>query len=438
MIALARQREITASWLTRTTIYALAAIVFGTLARLALLQVPAHGMDSWIYRHWTWRLVHKPIRRFYVDDGQAFPDHLPGDMWLLKLLGELVHTLHPGVDFYSVGYTAIIAGMVTCFDALLAVVLWRAGSALGSGQQGAIAGLAYWCLPAPIFVGSVWGQTDGISAAIAVVALTLAIRNRHSWAFVALTFCVLVKPQYGLLALPLLAAWWYEGRTSLWGWVRDVATTAVSCVALVNVLIAPFDMSIAGEWGRWNLLDRIRASGDLYPQSVFGAHNLWGALYPLQPAPDDHLPWQLGLSRQSVGLILFAVIVGIVCWALVRRWQGATTLVLASNVLMFGFFLVTTRMHERYLFPVLGMSLLLALLDSRYWRYAIAVNGLVFANVALRYVWPLNDSWTGWGYVIGFGWLEHPITVWLLVLATCGVFVYLILQLFTKPEPTRP
>lgn len=438
MIALAPAREITTHWRARTTVYALAAIVFGVLARLALLQVPAHGMDSWIYRHWTWRLVHEPIRRFYVDDGQAFPDHLPGDMWLLKLLGELVHAMHPGVDFYSYGYTAIIAGMVTCFDALLAVVLWRLGLLLGAGKQGAIAGLAYWCMPAPIFVASVWGQTDGIAAAVAVVALALAVRSRYSWAFVALTFCVLVKPQYGLLALPILAAWWHEGRVSKWEWVRDVASTATVCFAAVALIIAPFGMSVAGEWGRWNLLERVRESGDLYPQSVSGAHNLWGALYPLQPAPGDQMPWILSLSRQSVGLALFAIIVGFVCWALARRWHGAVTMVLASNVLMFGFFLVTTRMHERYLFPVLGMSLLLAVLESSYWRYALAVNGLVFANIALRFVWPLNDSWTGWRYLVGYRWLEHPVTVWMLVLATSLLFVYLVYQLMQKPVPDRP
>jgi hypothetical protein len=49
--------------------------------------------------------VHESIRRFYKDEGQAFPGHLPGDMWLLKLLGELTNTLHPCIDFYSLGYT---------------------------------------------------------------------------------------------------------------------------------------------------------------------------------------------------------------------------------------------------------------------------------------------------------------------------------------------
>ncbi len=438
MVPLALARKIIAPSRASTAANMLGFIVLCSLARLALLAIPAHGYDASVYRHWTWRLVHEPIQRFYVDDGRAFPDHLPGDMWLLKLLGELAHFVYPGIDFYSLGYTAVIGGMVTGFDALLALVLWKIGVYLGSERHGAIAGLAYWCMPAPIFVASVWGQTDGIGAAIALVALAMAIRGKYSWAFVVLTLCVLVKPQYALLALPLLAGWWHEGRGTPVQWVRDVAATATACLVTMAMIIAPFDMSIAGEWRRWSLVDRVRASADLYPVSSLGAHNLWGALDPLRWPPDDRVPWLLGLSRQSVGLLLFAMVVGIVSWALLRRWQGAITLVLASNVLMFGFFLVTTRMHERYLFPVLGMSLLLAVLDARYWRYAAAVNALVFANIALRYVWPSNDTWTGWRYVLGFGWLENNTTVWMLVLATVLLFVYLVCQLMQKPVPNRP
>ena len=78
------------------------------------------------------------------------------------------------------------------------------------------------------------------------------------------------------------------------------------------------------------------------------------------------------------------------------------------------------------------------MLESSYWRYALAVNGLVFANIALRFVWPLNDSWTGWRYLVGYRWLEHPVTVWMLVLATSLLFVYLVYQLMQKPVPDRP
>ena len=432
------RQEFAAALRTRMALAVFAAIVLGALARLALLAFPAHGFDSWVYQHWTWRLVHEPIGRFYVNDGQALPDHLPGDMWLLKLLAELARFVHPDIDFYSSGYTAIIAAMVTGFDAVLAVVLWRLGLSRGRQKEGVVAGLAYWCMPAPILVASVWGQTDGIGAAISVGALVLAVHGRYFRAFVVLAFCVMVKPQYALLALPLLAGWWHADRCEISRWIRDVAVTATVCLAMIAAIVAPFDMSIAGGWGRWNLIDRLRSSADLYPVSALGAHNLWGALDPLWLPPDDRVAWLLGLSRQSVGLVLFVGIVVLVGWAMMNRWQGDTTLVLTSNVLMFGFFLVSTRMHERYLFPVLGMSLLLALLDARHWRYAIAVNTLVFANVALRFVWPLNDAWTGLKYMAGLGWLEHVIVVRLLVIATVILFVYLCSQLFAEPSAKTP
>lgn len=74
------------------------------------------------------------------------------------------------------------------------------------------------------------------------------------------------------------------------------------------------------------------------------------------------------MSRQEVGLVTFAGIVAVGVWSLADRWQGAITMMLASNVLMVGFFLVTTRMHEHYLFSVVARDVLLAVLDSRCWR----------------------------------------------------------------------
>jgi hypothetical protein len=57
---------------------------------------------------------------------------------------------------------------------------------------------------------------------------------------------------------------------------------------------------------------------------------------------------------------------------------------------MMASFLFSTRMHERYMFPVVGLSLVLCVFCARYWSLALVATLAVFANVYLSLTW-------GWG-----------------------------------------
>ncbi|MCO5228207.1 MAG: hypothetical protein M9934_07975 [Thermomicrobiales bacterium] len=405
--------------------------VLGLVVRLALLRTPFHGYDAFAYSHWTWRLVHQPLGGFYVDDGQVFPDHLPGDLWFLKIIGQMTNTVDPTMSFYTPTYTMIIACVVTVFDAVTAITIWRVGIRFGSGENASRYASAYWLAPAPIFVASVWGQTDGISAALAVIALGLGVAQRFSLSVLVLTFCVLVKPQYGLLLLPLLLGWW---RTDTHHWrtrLTHIAWTGFGCLALVAVLAAPFRVSLVGEWGDWSMIQRVQLANDLYPVSTLGAHNLWIVSDPFNWPPDDRASWLLGMSRHTIGLLMFATILVTVSWILLRRWRGVVTIVLTSNILMLGFFLVMTRMHERYAFPVVALSILLAAMDTRYRLYAVTINLLVFANIALRYAW-IGNGQDMLARVLNSSWVESTFTVYILVAITVWSYGWLLAEASRK------
>lgn len=407
----------------------------GLVIRILLLMLtPFHGYDTFAYHHWTWRLVHEPLNRFYVDDGQAFPDHLPGDIWLLKILGDASQFLDPTVDFHARSYSLVIAAMVMLFDALAVLVIWRVAYHFGDSTRASFCAYAYWLAPAPIFIACVWGQTDGISAALAVTALALGISRRFSWAMIVLSLCSLVKPQFGLLAMPLLFGWWHTSGRPWRSWLRDVLATLVACLTLMAIVSAPFDISLVGGWGTWSLVERIRLANDLYPVSTLGAHNVWILAHPFAWPPDDRLVWIFGTSRQIVGMISFAIILIFSLWILLYRWRGAVTMVLASNIIMLGSFLFMTRMHERYSFPLVALGILLAAIDNRYRCYAIVINILVFANIALRFMWSANEYRSS---AIAI-WLHQSWLVWVLVLATIYVFGWLLYESARRVHSSTP
>ncbi len=407
-------------------------VLIVAVIRVFLLRWPGQGFDEWVYQHWTWRLVYEPLSRFYVDDGAAFPDHLPGDLWLLRGIGRTLTLADPHLSFYSTAMTDALALAATLFDILLATTLWRVGLATGRPRLGIAAALAWWAAPASIMVSSVWRQIDSVSAAIAIVSLALALSRRYSLACLALTLCVLIKPQYALLALPILVGWNRQRTETGAAWWWRVSATGVICATLAAGIIAPFGVSLVGGYGKWTLLDRVQAANGLYPVSTLGAHNLWIMPIPFATPPDDRVAWVLGFGRSDIGKAAMLSIVVYACWLLIARWRGPITMVVASNLLVFGFFLVMTRMHERYLYPVAALSLLLAVMDARYWRYASAVQTVVFVNIATRFYWTLQDGAAGPTNLWYLQSLEHTWLVEFAVIATVLIFVWLMW------DPQRP
>ena len=132
-------------------------VLLGLIARLGLANFPSHGYDTFAYREWTWHLAHAPLAHFYDQPLEVPADHLPGDLWLLALLWRFSYAVYPAIDFYSANYSYLIALLATLFDIVLAIALWRAGTAIGRARTGLVVGIAWWCSPVSILVASIWG-----------------------------------------------------------------------------------------------------------------------------------------------------------------------------------------------------------------------------------------------------------------------------------------
>ena len=89
---------------------------------------------------------------------------------------------------------------------------------------------------------------------------------------------------------------------------------------------------------------------------------------------NDTAPWLGPITPLVVGVVLLAL--GYL-WGFIRalvapdRW----TVILATTWLAFGFFILPTRVHERYLFPVFALLPLLAVVRTR-WMVALVLVAL--------------------------------------------------------------
>jgi Gpi18-like mannosyltransferase len=239
-------------------------------------------------------------------------------------------------------------------DALLGLTTLAWMRQLGSDANGETrTRLAVACFalnPALVYTSLVWGQNDSAVTLGVMLALLMASADNFALAGAAAALAVMVKLQ-GVIVLPILATWML-----LKGRIRDWMTTALAFIGVVIITVAPFQV------GRpWNFLTNIIASSaDYFPYTSLNAFNLMALAVGMRLRDSTRL---LGISSYDVGLLLLIALV-LVAIVILASDPTPRTLLYSTFLAYLGFFVLPTRIHERYLYFALALLVPLAL-DSR-------------------------------------------------------------------------
>jgi len=223
--------------------------------------------------------------------------------------------------------------------------------------------------PAVIFNAAVWGQLDAIYTFFLVLSVMLALASKPELSAVTFTLGILTKPQ-SIALLPLIAFLVFRKN----GW-RRLLTSVLAGAATVFVVILPF------EWSNpVTFLSNIYfgAYGGYKVTSV-NAFNTW-ALGGL---------WVSDANYFVLGWVLFGVFAAFTLYALNKRLDasGEMMVLFAAFMLLFGFFMLPTRIHERYLFPAISMLTLMFPFVKRMRPLYVVLTGTLLANVAYVLYW---------------------------------------------------
>jgi Gpi18-like mannosyltransferase len=233
--------------------------------------------------------------------------------------------------------------------------------------------------PAVVFNGAVWGQFDAIYTFFLVLSVMLALASKPELSAVTFALGVLTKPQ-GIALAPLIAYLILSKYRSQW---RRLLTSLLAVVVTVFVVIIPFE---------WNnpvtFLSNIyfgAYNNPSYQVTSLNAFNMWGLGGMWIPDIQG-----VGfLTLNTVGWALFAALALFTLY-FVHKCGGASDealMLFGAFVLFFGFFMLPTRIHERYLFPAISMlALLFPFVKKSRLLYAV-LTGTFFVNVAYVLYW---------------------------------------------------
>jgi dolichyl-phosphate-mannose-protein mannosyltransferase len=193
--------------------------------------------------------------------------------------------------------------------------------------------------PALVFDTVVWDQTDALVTLLMWLMVLMTIDGQYELGAALAASAVMVKP-HPIVLLPMLAMWtyWYA-RPLRW------FAAAASSAATIAILAAPFQVGRPIDWLPRFYVASLNAARET-SLNAFNFMALTGGL------DQDEMGGFMHVTYFDIGMALSACVLLFSLYLLWRR-RSSRALMLAAFIALFGNFIFSPRMHERYLYPAL-------------------------------------------------------------------------------------
>lgn len=434
-----------------TSIFGLLALGL-TLRLIIAYLIPGSGfgVDLQSFQYWASNLANEGLSGFYERD--FFHDYTPGYLYVLWLVGGVANLFEGG------GVGDLIKLPPIAADLALGYLVWSMVRELGGSERSARIGAALVLFnPVTWFDSVVWGQVDSFGVVFLLLALRELWRDRPERAAILATVAALIKPQLGIL-IPIVAivvirrALWPSGgygqeeppepRSSTTSWEQRVrgpvriVTAGAAAILTAFLACLPFGLSFP-----FGLIAQIFKTAGGYPYLSVNAFNPWAVFIHrtadgieqsvalgrtwvcdstiLASPPSEFRIGPFVIPQLSnpgsatdvcpdgamigafpalfVGMVAFLIVAALVCWLVARR-PDRLTMTVGLAVLALAFFVLPTRVHERYLFPLAAVAAIPAAVSLR-WRLGYVLSALAtFVNlyVVLAVYYPDNPQISDW------------------------------------------
>lgn len=381
----------------------------GLLLRLLLAYVilPSSGLvgDLGAYTNWAITLVNVGPGEFY--DSAGFADYPPGYLYVLWLIGTISKGIVSitGADIGTV-VTHLLKIPPIFLDIFSGFMLYATARNWCTDKPRAervalTAAAIYLFNPVTWYDSAIWGQTDAAGACVILMALVSLTRwPSEVTASVAALAC-LIKPQFGVILTPLVGIVLLKRHILPQKQIpatdlvekalpdRSNGALRLLCSSIVGLLvfyalITPFNLSLHA------FIERMTATAQLYHFLSVNAYNPWAfvgsgdtqalVFGSIGAWSRDDIPLIGSLKGVEIGstLLLLGILAGIarLLWR-ADRWSIASVGVFLSMC----FFILPTRVHERYIFSAFAFLPLLAAFDRKWLWATLALTFASFINL---------------------------------------------------------
>jgi dolichyl-phosphate-mannose-protein mannosyltransferase len=303
-------------------------------------------------------------------NSKFFIDYPPGYLYVLYVIG----IIHKALDLHWGSSASLIVLKLPAMlaDLVLAYIFYRMAWGKRTNSQGQALGAAalFMLDPATWVNSAIWGQVDAFFMLFILTTFLLQQKGHLAKASIILALAILLKPQ-ALLFGPFILIDVLRRRS----W-KLLGQCLVSGVLTIIIMTLPFGMGKGYGW----LFELYIKTLSSYPYASLNAFNL---LSLLGGNFIENSQKVLGVSYQNMGLILMIASLLYVCYLYIRSKAQPGALFYIAFLFITAVFVLTTKMHERYLYYGLPLALAsyISLKDRRILGLFIGFSVTNFVNV---------------------------------------------------------
>ena len=234
------------------------------------------------------------------------------------------------------------------------------------GNAGLVAGLVFLLNPAMWYESSYWGQTDSVVAALSLWSLVFLSRGKIAHSATLLGLSLITKVSWA----PILPFWLIYIYKNHRPHLHQIIWVAILPL-LISILFHPqLDLPI---WLTQLFVGRILPGESSF--ITVNAFNFWHLFFASDRVPGR--PLVTGISLAILTLLFF------ICARSLWRKPWFDNLMYTLAIFFFGYFLFSTRIHERYLYPTFPLiSYFLAIkLSRRITLFYLLISTLFLINI---------------------------------------------------------
>ena len=411
----ARTNVQTSVW-ERTLPYALPLLLLvGFVLRMLFIGATGFSTDVNTFVAWTLSLLNNGLPNFYAKT--SFADYPPGYFYILAIFGHLWAPFHAMDPQYNL-LRLVVKLPAVLADLGVGALIYAIGRRFAAPVVALGAAAVYLLNPATIMISADWGQVDCVAGGFALLGVYLLLKSddlavgTFSWAipaaWVSLAYSLLIKPQAAVLIL-LFLAFAFADRVRLRERLTSTGIGILAAFAFAIVLVLPFHPTAnplaALQW----LLGQYAFGSSQYPYNSVNAFNLWAIKGPFWQKDNALIGWGFQLPQYVWGIALVVASLALVVWRYLQE-RTAAALLEACTIALLGFFILSTRMHERYSFDALLFSIACIPIARRYLWGSLALSVVLFANLiySLQYLTVVTNQTPGvdsanlWGPLTSF------------------------------------
>ena len=354
---------------TLALIAALGILLRLIIAYVALPPDAGFAADLNSFRSWASELGTRGPWGFY--NRGIFVDYLPGYMWILWALSE-IGALFTG----STDPGALIKLPAILADGLLVFATARLAVDLGAPRRGQLlAAVAMAAGPMIWLDSAVWGQVDSIGTAALLFSLSALVRGKTVRGAILAALAAVLKPQFGIL-IPIVGVLAFvRARSARDPWAFVVSGLAGA--ATIALAALPFGLTLP------DVVAKVVEAAGGYPYLSVNAWNPWALISVGGRAVVDATGWASDIDPLPLigapGVAIGSAAIAAAILAAMRYVRSDTAIrtITAVTILAIAFFVLPTRVHERYLFPAIPLTIALAAARPA-WRWIAAATSVAF------------------------------------------------------------